>query len=379
MSESREGGIEQPASNPPSSAPEAESGAAAADAPAGQASDANGYQGEFFTEAPPTPQMVKAAARGRKPSPLIFVGFALLAAVMLALVLLHHSDDAPSSDSQDMGEGIYKAAGLRGHMLARWDGKLHYQVQIEPIDPTVASSFDFTLNNLPRPIDITLRLLDSSGFALCQKTVLLPYEPAKALAPPSAAHPPSGKAALARYQQEQAARQAQIAQLQAQEQTRLKGQDVLQRQVNSDGQIVALNAQGDFPCDRKSFKHVDYWDMTTNFPTLDEQQALMNHQAQHAAQQSAEARRATRLANVRRFGSAFYVQGDEHVSSYDASRALLTTNPGRNFYIARKQDQAIVATWAANYVLIHYKCDQQASCALTHSGTPGVVFGKLNQ
>ena len=371
MTESSESGTDQPASNSPSSAPEAQSGPAAA--------GANGYQGEFFTEAPPTPQIAKAAARSSKPSPLLFVGFALLAAVMLALVLLHHSGEAPSSDAQDMGDGIYKAAGLRGHMLARWDGKLHYQVQIEPIDPTVASSFNYTLNNLPRPIDITLRLLDSSGFALCQKTVLLPYDPAKSFAPPASARPPAGKAALARYQQEQAARQAQVAQLTAQEQARLKGQDVFQDQVNADGQIVALNAQGDFPCDRKSFRHVDYWDMTTNFPTLDEQQALMDHQNQMAAKQASDARRASKAANARRFGSAFYVQGDEHVSSYDASRALLTTNPGRNFYIARKQDQATVATWAANYVLIHYKCDQQASCALTHSGTPGVVFGKLNQ
>lgn len=344
---------------------------------AGQA--ASSYQGEFYTEEPPPPPIQRAFRRGPRPSPLVLGGFALLAALMVTVVLLHHSSDTPSSDSEDLGDGIYKAAGLRGHMLARWDGKLHYQVQIQPIDPTVASSFDFTLANPPRPIDITIRLLDSSGFALCQKTVLVPYNPAQALVAPAGQHPPSGRIARARYEQTLEARQAQIAQLQAQETARVKGQDVFQDQLNSDGQIVALNAKGDFPCERKAFKHVDYWDMVTNFPTLDEQQALMDHQIKQATKQAAEARRTARLANSHRFASAFYMQGDEHVTGYDATRSLLTTGPGTTFYIARRQDQGIAAAWASNFALIHYKCDQQASCALTHSGTTNVIYGKLNQ
>ncbi len=344
----------------------------------GSPQPANAYHGEFFTEEPPPPPVQRQVRSLPKPSPLILGGFALLAAVMVALVLFHHSSDTPASDSQDLGDGVYKAGGLRGHMLARWDGKLHYQVQIEPIDPTLASNFNITLSNPPHPIDITLRLLDSSGFALCQKTVRIPFDAAKSL-PPADTHPPKGKAALARFQQEQDARESQIAHLQAQEQDRIKGQDIFQDQMNADGEIVALNAQGDFPCDRKSFKHVDYWDMVTNYPTLDEQQALKDQKEREANRRAAESRRSSRLANAHRFGSAFYVQGDEHVTSYDSARSLLTTSPGRTFSIERKQDQAIAALWASNFALIHYKCDQQASCALTHSGTANAIFGKLNQ
>ncbi len=378
MSEPAESGTGKPVEASAAPAQGANSGTPAAEESSAQGAVPGGYHGEFFTEEPPQPEAVKAPRRVPKPSPLILGGFALLAAIMVALVLSHHSSDTPASDSEDLGDAVYKAGGLRGHMLARWDGKLHYQVHIEPIDPTVASTFNFTLSNPPHPIDVTLRLLDSSGFALCQKTVLVPFDAAKSLGSVDA-HPPTGKAALARFQQEQAARQAQIAHLQAQEQDRIKGQDVFQNQLNADGEIVALDAQGDFPCDRKSYRHVDYWDMVTSYPTLDEQQALLNQKQQDADRRATESRRTARLASARRFGSAFYVQGDEHVTSYDAARALLTTSPGRTFSIPRKQDQTIAAAWASNYSLIHYKCDQQASCALTHSGTANAILGKLNQ
>lgn len=374
MSESNENETGQSASNNATSA----AGTGGNDTSASQ----GGYQGLFYSEEPPPPQVQQVVRRrSPKPSPLILGGFALVAAALVALLLLHHpSGDTPSSDSQDLGDGIYKPAGLRGHMLVRWDGKLHYQVQIEPIDPTMESGFDFVLSNPPRPMALTVHLVDSSGFGLCQKDIVIPFNPAQNLSPVAAEAPRhAGKAALARWQQEASARKAQLTQAQLQEQTRERGQDLLQKQVDSNGKIIALNAEGDIPCPKSAFKHVDYWVITTNFPTLDEQQALMDHRKEQAAQRTRAAVQAAKQKFARRMNTAFYMQGDEHVSSYDPTRTMLNTSPGRSFVIARKSDQAIAASWAAGSALVHYKCDQQASCVLTHSGTSSAIYGRVNE
>lgn len=336
--------------------------------------------GMFHSDAPRTEPEPPARKAPSKELPLVMAGFALLLTLLVSLFAFHHTGaEAPDADSQDLGEGVYKPAGLRGHLLVRWDGKLHYQAQIDPLNPTLAEGFNFVLSNPPLPINLTIRLVDSSGFALCQKDIVIPYNPAQALPPVAApAHLPANKAAAARIQQAESARQATVAQLQAQEDARRHGQDIFYNQRDNDGQIIAINAQGEIPCSKQAYKHVDYWEITTNFPTLDDQQALMSHNTQQVDEQVRAAHRSAAQKNARRFVSAFYIQGDEHITGYDASRALLATGPGRSFFIDRKTDQPIAASWAANFALIHYKCDQHAQCALTHSGTTNVIYGRLN-
>ncbi len=384
MNESAENEAGLPGADPaktgdtdPASAPETPA------ASSGAASGPNDHNdGIFHSDAPRTEPEPPVSLR-KAPSkqlPLVMAGFAVLLTLLVVLFAFHHNgEETPSADSQDLGEGIYKPAGLRGHLLVRWDGKLHYQVQIEPIDPTVAAGFNFVLNNPPLPINLTIRLVDSSGFALCQKDVVIPYNPADALPPVAVpAHLPANKAAAARIQQAESARRAQVAQLQAQEDARRHGQDIFYDQRDNDRKIVAIDAQGEIPCSKQAYKHVDYWEITTNFPTLDDQQALMNHNAQQADERARAARRGGAQKNARRPVSGFYIQGDEHITGYDASRELLATSPGRSFFIGRKTDQPIAASWAANFALIHYKCDQHAQCALTHSGTANVIYGRLN-
>ncbi len=368
MSEPERENTEQPAPN--SSQPDG----------AQQAASSPGYRGEFFVETPP-PAPLKARARSPKQSlPLVWIGAALLVSLLGALVAFHHSSLTPAPDSQDLGDGVFKPAGLRGHMQVRWDGKLHYQVQIQPIDATMESGFTYVLSNPPRPLELTIHLVDSSGFNLCQKDILIPWDPARSL-PDLSAEPPTrgGKAALMRWQQESAMRQAQLTSLEVQEQARERGQDLFQPQLDPDGNIIALNAQGEVPCSRQTFKHVDFWEISTNFPTLEEQQALMNRQHQKIDELAQRAQRQARQKFTKRFASAFYVQGDEHITGYDPSNGTLITGPGTTFIVTHPSDWPLAAQWAASSALIHYKCGQQAVCVLTHSGSTSAIYAKMNE
>ena len=103
----------------------------------------------------------------------------------------------------------------------------------------------------PLPMSVNIRLLDSTGFALCGKEIDFRFNPQTAGMPVSVS--PVGangkKLSLAdRNAAMQAARQSQVTQLQAAEVTREQGKDLFQNQTTADGQVAAINAQGALPC-----------------------------------------------------------------------------------------------------------------------------------
>ena len=60
---------------------------------------------------------------------------------------------------------------------------------------------------------------------------------------------------------------------------------MFQNLAGSDGMINAISAQGDLPCSADAYKRANYWDFSTNFPTIEEQEALRDpkmSKAQHA-------------------------------------------------------------------------------------------------
>ena len=137
---------------------------------------------------------------------------------------------------------------------------------------------------------------------------------------------------------------------------------------------------------KRQYRKFDYWDLTTNFPTLAEQDALLGRKpavpvgTQQASRASAAATttgiRSRRKQAVKGPVSTFFVEGDDQVSMYEPARDLLTDDSGRSFFIPVKGDQAIAATWAANYSHIHFKCDQHANCAL-RTGS-GEILGRMS-
>lgn len=320
----------------------------------------------------------KTRRRKKSEFSILYIGLPILAVAVIVLFLF--SRPKTKSDSDDLGAGIFNASGLRGHLVTRWQGKAVYQLQIEPIDPRENAGFELVTGNPPEPIYINIRVLDSSGFALCGTEVLLPFNPGRTTPQVASGSDTQAKKSPAdRVSRDLAARPAELQIRQALEQDRERGKDMFQKQIGSDGQISAINAQGVLPCSADQYKHFDYWDFSTNFPTLEEQDKLLNHSRGMAAQTASEERRAAKRKAAKKGQSAYYIEGDDRITGFDASNGALETAMKRTFYIARKSEQATAAAWAANYSQLHYKCDQHAICALTRAGTSAVLSARLNE
>ncbi|MGB7548350.1 MAG: hypothetical protein WBM14_11420 [Terracidiphilus sp.] len=320
----------------------------------------------------------RSGSGGKSGYALLLVGVVVLAVVVV--VLFTTIQPKSKSEPDDLGDGVFNAAGLRGHLVTRWQGIAQYQLQITPIDPRQSAGFALVAGKSPQPVSINIRLLDSSGFALCGKEILLPFDPANAVpAAASAAQAPAGKGRADRASKDLAARQAALQARQAQEQDRERGKDIFQNRIGADGQIDAMSVQGVLPCSADQYKRFDYWDFSTNFPTLDEQQALLHHHAGMTAQTAAETRMTARRRAAKRNQSAFYIEGDERVTGFDNASGILQAGAGKNFTIDRNSDLAAAAGWAADSSLIHYKCDQHATCALKRASAAIVIYARLNE
>jgi hypothetical protein len=297
--------------------------------------------------------------------PLVAVGFALL--LLLVIFFLFQSRPKQNLQSDDLGPGIANGPGLKGHLVTKWEGKAKYQLRLEPIYARQIEGFTRVVANPPQPYSINIRLLDATGFALCGKEILFPFDAAKA-AP--------------------GAKKANLEGLVAGEVQREHGQDIFQSQTTDEGLIEAVNAQGDLPCSVKDYQRADYWDFTTNFPNLADQEALLNgkrivpapvtetnSQAPVPGQSQNRKAAAHRKPYSKPMGD-FYIEGDERVSDYDPPSGTLEA--GRSFFIDRKTEQAIAADWATNSSLIHFSCDQHETCTLTHPGSTVVLHARLS-
>lgn len=288
---------------------------------------------------------------------ILLLGFIAIAGVIIVTLTQKQLTTAKAApDTDDMGAGVSQASGLRGHLVTRWqNGKTQYMLKMEPLDPRDAAGFSAVAANPSKPISINIRLLDAAGFALCGKEIVLHFTP-------------QGGSQIAAQQQK----------------ARETGADAFQNIQGDDGAVEALWAQGSLPCSPDQYRKFDYWDLTTNFPTLAEQDALLGRKpavpeqgARGAATLAVAAIRGRRKPAVKAPVSMFYVEGDDQVSMYEPNRDLLTDDSGRSFFIPGKSDQAIAANWAANYSHIHFKCDQHENCDL-RTGSGEILGRKSN-
>lgn len=333
---------------------------------------------ERSLEEPPPPP--------KKAFPIWLIGgFAALIvfAIFVVYTATKPKDGAPPPG--DMGPGIVANAGLRGHLTTRWDGdkktgKLVYQLHIESMEERWQAGFSKAVLNPPQPLSVNMRLLDATGFALCGKEIPFHFDVqnAKVQVPMPSAVGANGKklTAAERTAAYQAARQSAITQMQAAEVVREHGKDVFQSAIGPDGLVSAVNVQGSLPCSPDQYQRASYWDMNTNFPSLDEQAALLDPKAAALKARESEPGSHTKRPS-RQPLTGFVIQGDERVTEYDAARGQLWTQ-GRTFRIDRMVGQATAMAWANNNTLIHYRCDQQANCSLTAPGGSAVLHAHLN-
>jgi hypothetical protein len=319
----------------------------------------------------------------KKPNLVLIGGFAAVVVFAIFVVITASRPKANAPPPGDLGPGIVAVAGLRGHLDTVWEGdgktgKLAYKLRIEPMEDRWGPGFSHVTINPPMPISVNIRLLDSSGFALCGKEIDFPFNPQTAgvqvEVPQVGAN--GKKLSLAeRNAALQSARQSQITQMQAAEVVRERGKDIFQSQITNDGQVSAVNVQGALPCSPDQYRRVDYWDLNTNFPTLDEQAALLDPKA-HDKEFAPPAHPGKRT--LAKLQDGFVIQGDDRVTGYDLARGVLSAEQ-KTFTIDKRFGQAAATAWANNYTLIHYRCDQQANCSLTAAGDAAVLHARLSE
>lgn len=318
----------------------------------------------------------------KKPNLLLFAGFAALVIfAVVAFYLARPKDNTPQAG--DLGPGIVAADGLRGHLQTRWEGnaktgKLDYQLRIEPMEDRWQAGFSYVILNPPLPMSVNIRLLDSTGFALCGKEVAFHFDPQKASIPVPTLADDKKMSKAERTAALQAARQSQITQMQAQEATRERGKDIFQNQTTTDNQVSAVNVQGTLPCSPDQYRRADYWDFNTNFPTLQQQAVLLDPKGALARGEFTPPPHPGKRSLSRLPHEGFVIQGDDRITGYDSAHGTLWAE-GKTFQIDRRFGQATATAWANNYSLIHYRCDQYANCALTAAGEAAVLHARLNE
>jgi hypothetical protein len=324
-----------------------------------------------------------APPQKKKPNIFLLAGFAGLAIfAIVAFYLVRPKDSTPPPG--DMGPGIVAADGLRGHLQTRWEGdaktgKLAYQLHIEPMEERWQAGFSHVILNPPMPLSVNVRLLDSTGFALCGKEVDFHFDPQTAGLPiPTLAAGDKKMTVAERKTALDAARQSQITQMQAQEAAREHGKDIFQSQTTPDNLVSAVNVQGTLPCSPDQYRRANYWDFNTNFPTLQEQAVLLDPKGALARGEFTPPSHPGKRSLSRLPREGFVIQGDDRITGYDSAHGTLWAE-GKAFQIDKRVGQVTATAWANNYSLIHYRCDQHAICALTAAGDAAVLHARLSE
>ncbi len=216
----------------------------------------------------------------------IGIGLGILLGAIIAS-LTWFTNSTPNG-RYDLGPVDSSAAGLKGRLYVEWNKTLNYRVSIEPDDPARQAAFALAVAKSPHPLSIEIHLQDSGGFALCSKEILLRYDArgAAELAEPAPEEQDDKNIKNVKDQKTnaQAASSPQPApaidysQADAQEAARENGKDIFKNQIGPDGQITAISAQGATSCTAKAYEKVQSWSFTPNFPSIAEQDALLERQ-----------------------------------------------------------------------------------------------------
>jgi len=284
----------------------------------------------------------------------------------------------------DLGPVTSSAAGLKGHLFVEWDKKLNYRLAVEPGDPERQAGFALAVASSPRPLSIEIHLQNSEGFVLCSKEILLKYDARNGLdlaAPKPDAE--SGKADGAATSSTQPAQGIDFAQADAQEAAREKDKDIFKNQVGPDGQITAINAQGTIPCTARAYQNATSWSFAPNFPTIAEQDEMLDRQqetlanAGHPSAPATSARKKVAAKNAQKI-LPFSIEGDDAIVDFDASRGIIETSAGKVFYIDSTGGAISSSRWQDYPVEIHYRCDRGSECVLMHAGA-GALHARLRR
>jgi hypothetical protein len=347
--------------------------------PLNASADANGETPNQAPAIGPPPAAKPPLAGSRKSDPsrtrLYFgigavAGLGLLFGCVIAVV---SSRLGNPEEPHDWGSATSDSAGLKGHLFTQWDKKLEYRVALQPSDPNRQAGFAHAVAHSPRPLSIEIHLRDAQGFVLCSRDILLKYDPGSA--PALAATNPAPQAGTADAANAAGNPPAHAVEelLAAQEAERELGKEVFKNDIGPDGQIAAIDAQGEFPCSEKAYASAFSWSFAPDFPSLVEQDALLKGQSEPQASVGqppgatpAARKKAPRISAPPLL--SFTIEGDDAIVEFDVSRGIIETRAGKTFLFNKGGGEIANPKWQDYPVNIHYICDQASACTITHSG-----------
>lgn len=299
---------------------------------------------------------------------MLLLGAGILAIVILAVLMLN-KPTSTAPPFQDLGPGISNVAGLKGHLVTRWQKGVQYQLKFEPLFAIYNPGFSYTVGHPPELLWINIRLVDSTGYALCGKQVKFRFNPAHTNADLSLLHHSGARLVQASAPSPGTASAGSQAQQKA-----IQNTDTFQNELGDKGQISSVYAQGILPCTEVQYKKFYYWDFSTNFPSLQQQDALMKAPVIAAERAAAAAYAAERQKEAR--SPHYFVEGDATLRNFDSSSARLQSGTGQSFIVIKKAEYPTANAWAESNAQIHYKCDTLANCLLTRAGDGRLVNAK---
>jgi hypothetical protein len=305
---------------------------------------------------------------------VIAVGLGLLLGSVIAVIAWQRSGQHQAAA---LGPVTSSADGLTGRLVAKWEDKLDYQLVVEPSDPLRHDEFALAVSNSRRPVSFDIQLKDSAGSTLCDKTIVLKFDPKQAAA--LNAGPQAATGSTTDASTDQIAQGFDIAQAEAQELKREYGQDIFQSDNGADGKSSSINSQGDLPCSKQAYERAASWSFSSNFPTLEEQDALLKRQsdlnaagdtaaAQASAAQKAPAVRKKAKQKSQPATEAFAIEGDDELVGFDSSRGIVETSTRKFLVIGKPIAADNSAAWQDIPANVHYKCDLSAMCSLRRKG-----------
>jgi hypothetical protein len=349
-------------------------------------------------EAEPGPQVIQKVAQPShlnlwverlcdsatgKRSPFLALGVVIGVPLAIVIAVGAWTLLKPIPPYDDLGAGIFNAAGLKGNLITKWEGKAEYRLRIEPIYQQQLAGFEATITDPPRPLSVDIRLMDSSGFVLCGKKILLKFDPRNAaIYAGTNLQPLASGADAGQAGKDRAARDPDFERQDAEELQREHEQDIFQNEIGSDGQIAAIGAQGDLPCPVESYKRIVSWDMTADFPVIDEQKEVQARQTWVAAHPEWSAIRShgvekNRSATIKSLPSP--IEGDDVITGENPSLGIVGTGAGREFLINRNDLLNPAAGWLVFPAAIHYRCEKNGDCIITRPGTNAAQHARLKR
>ncbi len=251
----------------------------------------------------------------------------------------------------DLGSQRYDPAGLGGRLIAQWSGSATYKFTVDPLDPSQVAGFRAVVANPPHAITFTLRLKDATDHVACQKDIVIPGSSRDAAAPDQALASRSTATG-----------------------------DTMQNAAGSNGQIGETVITGSLACNLDAYRRIVAWDFSTDFPPLATQSAWLKHEDavappnQKSKPGGARASRGS-FALIKSLPAP--LEADDVIVSDNPTLGIVATSGGHAFLVGSSVLTNPALDWQVFPAEVHYRCEKNAMCMVTHLNSRSAVRARL--